>query len=488
MRLETKVGAFFVASICVVGWLIIKVEKINFFSTKPKRLFVASFEQAAGLPKQSKVRVAGVEVGRVLDIQLSNGRALVSFTVDEIVEVHANAVASLANIGILGEKYIDLNPGNPREGLALVGTQLTSHTGVGMDAIMESLGIIATDIKGITSALNASIGGIEGQIKLDEIVDNIRVLASELRGIAQDNHYALNRTMENVEAITLEFRERLPILARQFEDLGINLNAMVDENRPEIKGITSEVRKLAMGFQDSSDSLRNIFAKIENGEGTIGKLLNDDVTIAKVNDAVDNLNEMLSGFKNMELRLDMGGASWTDRGDARVGMGITLAPRHDYWYSIDLSSTPDGKIRDETHTFTKIDPITGQPVEVPITSRYIKTERTFTASAQFNKRLGDNVVVHAGIIDGTGGGGAEFRAFGDRFRLGALAYDFTKRDDKENPRYRGTASYEFWQGIYAQAGIQDIANKETRSIFFGGGIRWKDDDIKKLVGLAGVAK
>ncbi|MCL1907834.1 MAG: MlaD family protein [Holophagaceae bacterium] len=488
MKLETKVGSFFLVSICVVGWLIIKVEKINFFSAKPRRTFTASFDQAAGLPKQSKVRVAGVEVGRVLDIQLSNGRALVSFTVDEIVDVHANAVASLANIGILGEKYIDLNPGNPREGLALVGAQLTSHTGVGMDAIMESLGVIATDIKGITSALNASIGGVEGQMKLDEIIDNIRVLASELRGIAQDNHYAINRTMENVQAITLDFRERIPVLAKQFEDLGINLNAMVDENRPEIKGITSEVHKLALGFQETSDSFRNIMAKMEKGEGTIGKLLYDEATITKVNDAVDNLNEMLSGFKNMELRLDMGGASWTDRGDARVGMGITLAPRHDYWYSIDLASTPDGKVRNETHTITKLDPLTGQPVEVPISSRYIKTEQTFTASAQFNKRLGENFVAHAGIIDGVGGGGIEFRAFSDRFRIGALAYDFTKRDDKENPRYRGTASYEFWKGIYAQAGIQDVANKDTRSIFFGGGIRWKDEDIKKLVGLAGVAK
>ncbi|MCL1893578.1 MAG: MlaD family protein [Holophagaceae bacterium] len=488
MRLETKVGAFFIASICVVGWLILKVEKISLFNSKPKRVFIASFEQAAGLPKQSKVRVAGVEVGRVIDIQLQHGQALVSFTVDETVEVFANAVANLANIGILGEKYINLIPGKPSEGIALVGSKLTSDTGVGLDAIMESLGEITIDIKGITSALNESIGGTEGKMKLDEIVDNIKGLTSELRAIAQDNHYTLNRTMANVEAITLDFRQRLPVLAKQFEDLGSNLNAMVDENRPEIKGITSEIHKLALGFHDLSDSAKNIMAKMESGEGTIGKLLYDETTITKVNSAVDNLNDMLSGFNNMELRLDMGGASWSDRGDARVGVGLTLAPRHDYWYSIDLASTPDGKIRDETHTITQIDPITGKPTEVASPYRYIKTEQTFTASAQFNKRLGENFVVHAGIIDGTGGGGAEFRAFNDRFRLGALAYDFTKRDNKENPRYRATTSYEFWKGLYAQVGVQDIANKDNRTIFFGGGIRWKDDDIKKLVGLAGAAK
>jgi hypothetical protein len=36
-------------------------------------------------------------------------------------------------------------------------------------------------------------------------------------------------------------------------------------------------------------------------------------------------------------------------------------------------------------------------------------------------------------------------------------------------------------------GVQDIANKDLRTFFFGGGIRWKDDDLKKMVGLASVA-
>jgi hypothetical protein len=36
--------------------------------------------------------------------------------------------------------------------------------------------------------------------------------------------------------------------------------------------------------------------------------------------------------------------------------------------------------------------------------------------------------------------------------------------------------------------VQDIANKDLRTFFFGAGLRWKDDDLKKLVGLAASAK
>jgi phospholipid/cholesterol/gamma-HCH transport system substrate-binding protein len=192
----------------------------------------------------------------------------------------------------------------------------------------------------------------------------------------------------------------------------------------------------------------------------------------------------------MDMLLDMGAASWLGRGSSngRVGLGITLVPRKDYWYSIELASAPDGKVRDETINIIRIDPVTGQASEVPTTFRTVNSQQTFTASAQFNKRLGKNLVVHAGIIDGFGGGGAEFRALDDRFRLGALAYDFNKREGKENPRLRLTTTYELWKGIYAQAGMQDIANKDTRSVFVGGGVRWKDEDLKKMVGLIGIAQ
>ena len=132
--------------------------------------------------------------------------------------------------------------------------------------------------------------------------------------------------------------------------------------------------------------------------------------------------------------------------------------------------------------------MTGLPTSTLASTRTTTTDQAFTLSAQFAKRLHENFVLTAGIVEGKGGAGAEFRALDDRFRFGLLGYDFSKRDDKPKPRYRATASYQFWQGIYGQAGLQDIANPELRTFFVGGGVRWKDEDLKKLVGLAGVGK
>jgi phospholipid/cholesterol/gamma-HCH transport system substrate-binding protein len=488
MKLETKVGAFFIASIAVMAILIFRMDKLEFGGNKDLKTYTTSFDQVAGLNEQSPVRVAGVKVGQVAKIRLEHGRARVYLTVPKDFEVNRDAVVSLAAIGILGEKYIDLDVGHSERGPHAENEPIKSKTSISLDQLMETMGAIGQDVKGITHSLNQSIGGEAGRAKLDEIVDNIRVLTAEVRSMAQENHGAINRTMANVEAMSGDLRERLPRLAQQFEDLGKNLNGLVAENRPELKGAMQDVRKLANSFQETSQNLRSITAKLDKGEGTIGKLLTDDTTIKKINSAVDNLNEMLGGFKAMDLRLDLSANRWSSRGDSQTGLGIELAPRKDYWYSLQLNSTPDGKVSDSTRTVIKIDPLTGKPVEVQEKTRNITSDNALTVSAQFAKRLGESFVLSAGIVEGKGGGGAEFRALDDRFRLGALAYDFTKREGKEKPRYRLTTSYQFGKNLYLSAGWQDLANKDLRTLFFGGGIRWKDEDLKKLVGLAGSAK
>ncbi|MBI1751897.1 MAG: MCE family protein [Acidobacteria bacterium] len=488
MKLETKAGLFFTGALALAGVLIFRTEKLEIGGKRNQTERFTYFDQVAGLNLQSKVLVAGVRVGEVRTIALENGKARVVIGLSNECPIYGDATVSLGSIGILGEKFVDLDPGHSAKGPFPEGKPLPSKAGVSLDNLMETLAGIGKDVKGVTQALNESIGGEQGRQKLDEIVDNIRQLTGEMRAMAQENHGAINHTLANVEAISAELKDRLPKLAQQFETVGKNLNAILEENRPELKGIMGDVRKLAASFQGSADNIKSLTDKLNRGEGTIGKLLNDETTVKKINEAVDNLNGLLGGVGKMDFRLDMNGAQWDKRKDSRVGLDLEIAPQPDYWYAIGLGSTPDGKIAESTRTVTKLDPITGQPVTVLEKSQYVTSDRALTASAQFAKRIGP-AVFSAGIVEGKGGGGLEFRTLeGDRLRLGVLAYDFSKRDDKPNPRYRFTTSYQFWKGAYVQAGIQDIGNKDLRTVFFGGGLRWRDEDLKKLVGLAGVAK
>jgi phospholipid/cholesterol/gamma-HCH transport system substrate-binding protein len=480
MKLETKVGAFFVGTLAVLAFIVMRAEKLEIGGQKNGSEAITRFRQVAGLNPQGAVRVAGVKVGEVRTIKLESGNARVVFSLPKDLELYGDANVSLASIGILGEKYLELDPGHPEKGLLARGAEIPSKTGVSLDNLMETLADIGKDVKGVTYALNQSIGGEVGRQKLDEIVDNIRVLTAEFRAMAQEDRPVINRTLTNVESITADLKTKLPALANQFEQVGKQLNAMLGENRPELK-------ELVQNFNGTAANLRTLTDKINKGEGTVGKLLNDETTIKKINEAVDNVNSMLGGFKNMDLRLDLGAAQWADRHDSRVSLGIDLAPRQDYWYGLELASTPDGKIAESTRTVTTMDPVTGLPTTTIDKTRNVTVDKAFTLSAQFFKRVGP-FVASAGIVESRGGGGIEWRGLDDRLRFGLLAYDFTKRDDKPNPRLRIGGSYQFWRNFYLNAGVQDAANKELRTLYFGGGLRWKDEDLKKLLGLAGAAK
>ena len=488
MKLETKVGLFFIGSIVVFAVLIFRTEKLEIGGKRNQSERFTYFDTVAGLSPQSKVLIAGVPVGAVRTISLENSKARVSVSISKDVPIYADAAVSLGSIGILGEKFIDLDPGHSAKGPFPEDKPLPSKAGISLDNLMETLADIGKNVKGITQSLNESIGGEQGRQKIDEIVDNIRVLTAEFRTLAQENHGAINNTMANVEALSTDLREKLPKLTQQFEALGKNINAIIDENRPELKGVMSDARKMAQSFQGTADNLKVLTDRLNNGEGTLGKLLNDETTVKKINEAVDNVNNMLGGFNKMDFRLDMNAAQWDKRKDSRVGLGIDIVPRPDYWYSLGFASTPDGKINESTRSITRLDPITGLPITVAEKSKTITTDQAFTISAQFAKRIGP-AVFSAGIVESKGGAGVELRTLADdRLRFGFLAYDFTKRDDKPNPRYRFTSSYQFWKGAYIQAGVQDIGNKDLRTVFFGGGLRWKDDDLKKMMGLAGAAK
>ena len=487
MKLETKVGAFFIGTCVLVAFLAMKMEKLQLGGNSGAREGFTYFGDVAGLNAQAPVRVAGVKVGEVKRIALDHGRARVILSLDSSLPIHRDAKATLSSIGILGEKYVDLDPGKDDNSTFDLELPIPSKSGASLDQIMETLADIGNNVKGVTYALNKSIGGEEGRAKLDEIVDNIRELTGEFRAMAQENHEGINQTVANVQALTGDLREKIPQLAQRFDDLGKHLDEMIQENRPELKGTLEDVHKLAKNFEDTASNLRTMTDRINRGEGTVGKLLNDDTTVKKINETLDSVNDALGGFKKLDLRLDLGADQWTKRHDSETYFNLELAPREDYWYAIQLASTPDGKLHDQTVLVTQIDPVTGKPVQVVQDQRFVTTEQTFTFGAQFAKRWGP-AVFSAGIVQGKGGGGVELRGMEDKLRLGVLAYDFTKRDDKPNPRVRVTGSWQFWKGAYIQAGMQDIANKDLRTFFFGGGLRWKDEDLKKLVGLAAAGK
>ena len=108
--LDLAVGVFVLFGILALGWLSIRLGKIDFVGGHNYTV-TADFPSAGGLKNGSSIEIAGVEIGRVSAVQLANYQARVVMSIRNGVKLTEDSIASIKTRGLIGEKFINLSPG-----------------------------------------------------------------------------------------------------------------------------------------------------------------------------------------------------------------------------------------------------------------------------------------------------------------------------------------------------------------------------------------
>ena len=109
---EGAVGIFVLIGLLCVAYLTVKLGRMEVFQSGGYELS-ARFTSINGLRKGADIEVAGVKVGRVSGIRLdpAHGLAVVTLRLDDTLIVADDAIASIKTSGLIGDKYINLDPG-----------------------------------------------------------------------------------------------------------------------------------------------------------------------------------------------------------------------------------------------------------------------------------------------------------------------------------------------------------------------------------------
>ena len=107
---ELLVGLFLIVGIICLGYLSIRLGRMEIFGGRGYEVY-ATFANIGGLKLGSSVEIAGVHVGHVQSITLSNYQARVSLIIPRNVKLQEDAIASIKTKGLIGEKYIGITPG-----------------------------------------------------------------------------------------------------------------------------------------------------------------------------------------------------------------------------------------------------------------------------------------------------------------------------------------------------------------------------------------
>ncbi len=486
MKSLVKVGVFATLCLIILGVLIWKIEDLNPFGKKGQHLH-AVFSSVAGLDDKASVRIAGVRVGHVDGLGLDGSRAKVTMLMERQVPLTVGTTARIANLGLLGEKYVELVPGPPGAPPLPDDAVLIGSTPPSLDDAMAKINDIGASIQKVTGQLSTEDIGSG----ISRLLADIQLTSAEIRMLVAENRANVGSSVRNIDALTATLARELPRLASQTQRALDQISTLIQENRGNVSSSLGNIRELTEKLQTSADNLNKISGTIASGKGTIGKLVNDEKayndvvsTLDSIKGGVDTLSKSFGGLNKFKIDLDMQGYYLQDAKESQTAFRLDIDPQDGKRaYRAGIVSSPFGKRSEKTQTYVVTPPGGGPPETTTI--RTITQEKTYSATALFGYKAPLDARLYAGIIENTGGAQIEYPlpVLDRKLLLSFEAFDFSRPNDLA-PHLRLLGRYQFHPNLYLVGGYDDPLER-NRSFFLGGGIRWNDDNIKSLLGLAG---
>jgi phospholipid/cholesterol/gamma-HCH transport system substrate-binding protein len=176
-NLELKVGIFMLAALAGLSMFIFSVSDSSVLE-KGKSLKVV-FGFANGLKKNAPVRIAGVDEGLVKDIQLffdrkdGKTKVEVELWIKEDTKIPGDSVIAVNQLGMMGEKYIEIFPGQDTENFFEENKLILGKDPISQEAISQR-------VMDVSNKLDNAIGGIDRLIRDEKNVDSIQATLANI--------------------------------------------------------------------------------------------------------------------------------------------------------------------------------------------------------------------------------------------------------------------------------------------------------------------
>ena len=511
MNTAFRVGLFVLIISAIAGYLIITFSGKEFgVSTKE---YVIYFDAVEGLTQGADVQVKGVKVGRVEKIEFDKGKIKVTIGIRKNIPIYKNAKAYVRTLGLMGDKYIYIDPGTPDAGELAEGGEITNaQVYASTEEAFASVQDIAKKIGKLVDNLNAALG--KGNLK--EMVENIKLLAKHADEMVIENRKGVKQAIDNIVAITDSLRKELPPLIQKIDRIATNLESITGENREDIRELIKNLKETSVALKEktpkvldeigeaaetikgtvgenredikvaikkikeASEKLDRILAKIDEGKGTLGKLVNDDSLYENANSGIKEFAKPFAVVNKSQLDILLYAEKHTGNEDSKAGIAGKFAPSSNSYIYAGLLTNSNG-------TVTKRKEYTDNSG----TREEVERNYGILFDVQYAHRLIDiwksSLWIRGGLKDSTGAAGADLY-LNRNLVVKADLYNFDRKylknnKDIDNPQLDIYFQYKVPSyPIFVRLGGSDLLNSDVMGIFIGGGFMFRDNDIKYLLG------
>ncbi len=290
MKREVKIGIFAVAMIGLAWAGIRFLSGFDIFGRNSD--YYAAYDQINGVQNASPIIMKGVKIGSVTGISFDpahSDKVVLHLTIQRRYRIPEDSEAKIFSNGLMGNKAIEIIYGTSAEYLRSGDTLRSGRDRDLMDVAGSELEFFKQHFSKIATELTTTLENLNGLLErnagnIDGTLSHLNELSGDMASVLGSQKANLQQSIEHLA----EFATMLGENSQRVDSIIGNLNQFSAQ-------LTDE--QLIARLGTAIDELSALVASIDHGDGTMARLMNDPALYESVNDAVENLSELLADMK-----------------------------------------------------------------------------------------------------------------------------------------------------------------------------------------------
>lgn len=289
---ELKIGLTVLVAVVVafIGFRIMKDMPLFKSSTT----MYTKFSKVNGLLPGNLVNVNGYKIGSVKKMEItSTDSVLVTLNLEEGYNIPVGSKAVLKSSGLLGNKFIEINKSDRKEFIEDGGTIKGVYEQGMMDTFADKGAKLSDDITSSVNGIEELVNNLNQTLN-DDNKDDISAILNELRSTTESLSSLVNRRQTDLDTMIVAAKNTLTSV----EDLSSDNKEELSNMIRNLESTSMEMESLSKGLNQTNTTLSEVLDKINRGDGTLGKLLNDPSLYQNMDSLSVNLNSLIRNIND----------------------------------------------------------------------------------------------------------------------------------------------------------------------------------------------